>query len=195
MHGGGLPHFSGTDARGAWRGLNDAAKPASHQGSCKPCRFDGVNREQLLRIVDAVLPQSVVLPLAILGTAISTLVVATTFVPGGPLVPTWVVWPLFLGCFPVHLRSIRMLPLEHDFKQRLLDGPRGLLVVAAAIGACALVLMIHGFVTSQGNPERHGRAYYLRNHTELTRVSHSEYRYAERLLERSSAQPRFAFTF
>ena len=137
-----------------------------------------------LQILDAVLPRSVVLTLATLGAAVSALVVATTFVPGGPVVPTWIIWPLFLGCFPVHLRSIRVLPTEHAFKQRLLDSPRVLLVVATAIGACALLLMVHGLVTSQGNPERHGGGYYLRNHTELTRVSRAQYRSAERLGER-----------
>lgn len=124
-----------------------------------------------------------VLTLAILGAAVSALVVATTFVSGGPLVPTWVIWPLFLGCFPVHLRSVRILPTEHDFKRRLLESPRVVFVVAA-VGACAFLIVVHSLVTSHGNPERHGGAYYLRNHTELTRVSRAQYRYAERLGER-----------
>jgi hypothetical protein len=43
---------------------------------------------------------------------------------------------------------------------------------------------MHALFTTPGNPERHGTSYYLRDHSELTRVSRAENRYAERLVER-----------
>jgi hypothetical protein len=143
-----------------------------------------MSRERLLRIFDAVLPPAIALGLAVIGASLSTLVIATSLAPGGPLVPLWVAWPLFLGCFPVHFRSVRTLLLDRSgFKQRLLATPRTLFVPTVAM-ACAFALTTHGIVTVQGQPERHGSAYYLRNHTELTRVSRSDYRYAERVSER-----------
>jgi hypothetical protein len=142
-------------------------------------------RYRLLRAFDAVLPPSVALALAGGGATVSAFVVATTLPSGGPFVPTWVIWPLFLGCFPVHFRTVRTLVLgRNDLKERLLDTPRTLLAAAAVTGACAFAFFAHGLLTSRGNPERHGSAYFIRNHTELTRVSRSEYRYAERLTER-----------
>ncbi|MDQ2910205.1 MAG: hypothetical protein M3R39_04205 [Actinomycetota bacterium] len=97
----------------------------------------------------------------------------------------WTVWPLFLGCLPVHLRSARPLQIEGgEFSERLLDTPRGLLVSAALVGAGAFVLSAHGIFTAPGVPERHGSLDHLRDHTELTPVSRAQHRYAERMTER-----------
>jgi hypothetical protein len=104
-------------------------------------------------------------------------VVATTFAHRGPFVPDWVIWPLFIGCLAVHLPTLR----GHV---RLRSIPRGLVVPMAVVAVCAFALAMQAVLTSHGNPERHGNAYFLRDHTQLTRVSRSEYRYAERKEER-----------
>jgi quinol-cytochrome oxidoreductase complex cytochrome b subunit len=122
------------------------------------------------------------LALALVGAAISAVVVATTLPSGGPFVPTWVIWPLFVGCLLVHVQTVRTA--RADFKRRLLEAPRLLLAAAGLLAACVFALTMHALFTTRGNPERHGVGYYLRDHTELTRVSRAEYRYAERLVER-----------
>jgi hypothetical protein len=145
-------------------------------------------RAVLLRVFDAVLPPSAALALAVVGAAASAVVVAATLPGGGPFVPTWVIWPLFLGIFPVHARTVRTaLPDRDGFKLHLLAAPKPLLATAAVLAACTIPLVAHALLTLRGNPERHGSGYYLRNHAEVTRVSRSEYRYAERLLERNFA--------
>jgi hypothetical protein len=118
-----------------------------------------------------------VLRLAAVGAALSAVVVGTTLVPGGPFVPDWVIWPLFIGCLAVHLPALRG-------GARLRPTPRALVVPAAVLAVSAFALAMQAVLTSRGNPERHGNAYFLRDHTELTRVSRSEYRYAERKEER-----------
>jgi hypothetical protein len=142
-------------------------------------------RASLLRIFDAVLPPPAAFALAAVGATASAIVVVTTLPSGGPFLPTWVIWPLFLGIFPVHARTVRTaLPDRGNFKRHLLAAPRPLLAAAAVAVACTSPLIVHGLFTSRGNPERHGSGYYLRNHTEVTQVSRTEYRYEERLLER-----------
>jgi hypothetical protein len=151
-------------------------------------------RARLLRVFDAVFPAPAALSLAVAGATASAAVVATTLAPGGPLLPTWVTWPLFLGIFPVHLRTVRTLLLERaDLKARVFAKPRALLVPAATLVACAFVLSMQAVLTMRGNPERHGNGYYLDRHGALTRVSRSEYRYAERELERVFAGLAFVF--
>lgn len=118
-----------------------------------------------------------VLRLAVIGAAASTIVVATTFAPGGPFVPDWVIWPIFIGCLAVHVPTFRG-------GARLRASPRALVVPTAVVAVCAFALAMQAVLTSRGNPERHGNAYFLRNHTELTHVSRSEYHYAERKEER-----------
>lgn len=142
-------------------------------------------RARLLAVFDVVFPAQAALGLALAGGAISATVVASTLPSGGPFVPTWVTWPLFVGIFPVQFRTVRTLLLERaDLKTRVFGKPRAVLLPAATLVACAFVLSMQVVLTMRGNPERHGSAYYLRNHTELTRVSRSEYRYAERQEER-----------
>jgi hypothetical protein len=144
-----------------------------------------MSRTGLLRVFDAVLPASVVLPLAVAGTAASAVVAGSTLASDGPIISPVAAVPLFAGMFVVHARSVRtLLPERGRFKQRLLGVPRPILAPAVALAACAFVLGLHAVITSPGQPERHGDAYYVRNHTELTRVSRGEYRYAERLQER-----------
>jgi hypothetical protein len=122
-----------------------------------------------------------VLALALVGAAISAVVAATTLPSNGPFVPTWVTWPLLVGCLLVHVQTVRTA--RDDFKWRLLETPRPILVTAGLLAACVFTLTMHALFTTRGNPERHGTA-YLRDHSELTRVSRAEYRYAERLVER-----------
>jgi hypothetical protein len=125
------------------------------------------------------------LVLATAGAAVCAVVVASTLASGGPIFRAWVIWPLFIGFFPFQFGAVRTLRRERfELKDRLLSAPRPLLVLVAALGACAFALSMQSLLTSRGNPERHGNGYYLRNHTELTRVSRSEYRYAEREIER-----------
>lgn len=116
------------------------------------------------------------------GAVASIVVVATTLPSGGPFVPTWVIWALFPGCILVHLQTVRVA--RFDLKQRLLGRPRPILVAAAVLGACALASTLQALAATHGYPERHGNRYYLRNHNELTQVSRSEYRYAEREIQR-----------
>src|SRR5438045_3166301 len=100
-----------------------------------------VMRDPLLHIFDAVLPARVALVLAVAGAGVTAVVVATTLVPSGPLVPTWVSWPLFLGIFPVHFRTVRKLLLERsDLKMQVLSAPKQLRIPLAALVACAFAL-------------------------------------------------------
>jgi hypothetical protein len=122
-----------------------------------------------------------VLALAAVGVVASAALFVSTFPSGGPFAPDWTIWPVFVGCIAIHLPAIR---IRGGFELRLADTPRAVLVPAAVVGVCAFVLAPQTAVTARGNPERHGRGYYLRNHTELTRVSRAEYRYAERKLQR-----------
>jgi hypothetical protein len=151
-------------------------------------------RIRVLRVFDVVFPAQAALAVALVGAAGSAVLVATTLPPGGPFVPTWVTWPLFLGFFPVQFRTVRTLVLERlDLKARLFGRPRALLVPAATLVACAFVLSMQAVLTMHGNPERHGNGYYLDSHGALTRVSRSEYRYAQRELERLFAGLSFVF--
>ena len=125
------------------------------------------------------------------GAASCAVVVATTLPSGGPFVPTWVIWALFPGSILIHVQTVRVARI--DFKQRVLETPRPLLAPAVVLGACAFALSMHAVVTMLGVPERHDNRYYLRNHTELTRVSRSEYRYAEREIERLFCGIAFVF--
>jgi hypothetical protein len=115
------------------------------------------------------------------GAVASAAVFSTTFVPGGPLVPDWVIWPVFIGCLAVHLETVRGLRSRRAEVARDFRKPRKALALVAAV---AFALSMHAVLTLHGSPEQHGSAYYLRNHTELTRVSRAEYRYAERQEER-----------
>jgi hypothetical protein len=151
-------------------------------------------RTRVLRVFDALFPVQAALVIAVVGAAASAVVLTTTLPSGGPFVPTWVTWPLFLGFFPVHFRTVRTLVLERsDLRARLFDRPRALLVPAASLVACAFVLSMQAALTMHGNPEHHGNGYYLDSHGALTRVSRSEYRYAERELERLFAGLAFVF--
>ena len=142
-------------------------------------------RHRLLRLFDAVFPSPVALAVALAGTTAAAVVVATTLPSDGPFLPDWVIWPIFLGLFPVHARTVRaVLPKRRDLRAYFLSAPRPLLVAATVAAACTFALVMHAVATARGNPERHRGGYYLRNHTDLTRVSRSEYRYAERLEER-----------
>jgi hypothetical protein len=120
--------------------------------------------------------------LALVGAAVSAVVIATTLPSDGPFVPTWVTWPLFVGCLLVHVQTVRTA--RDDLKRRLLETPRPILVTAGLLAACVFTLTMHALLTTRGNPERHGTGYYLRDHSELTQVSRAEYGYAERLVER-----------
>jgi glucan phosphoethanolaminetransferase (alkaline phosphatase superfamily) len=112
---------------------------------------------------------------------VSAVVVTTTLDPGGPVVGDWVIWPLFLGCIAVLMATVLAFRDRRDELTRRLREARKMVVVVAV---AAFVLAMQAVLTNRGNPERHGAAYYLRNHTELTRVSRAEYRYAERKEQR-----------
>jgi hypothetical protein len=118
---------------------------------------------------------------AAVGAIASAAVVASTLVPGGPLAPHWVIWPLFAGCIAINAETARAFASRRtELTQRLRETPRPLFLIAAAVFA----LSMQAVLTSHGSPERRGHAYYLRNHTELTLVSRAEFRYAERKEER-----------
>jgi hypothetical protein len=121
------------------------------------------------------------LAVALLGAPASATVFATTFVPGGPLVADWVIWPLAVGSIAVHLETVRTYRSRRaELTRALRETPKGLVAAAMVVFA----LSMQAVLTGHGSPERQGHAYFLRNHTELRPVSRAEYRYAERKEER-----------
>jgi hypothetical protein len=146
-----------------------------------------------LRGFDTLLPPPVALVLASVGATVSAIVVASTLIANGPLIAAWTVVPLFLGIFPIHVRSVRLLLPDRDLKKRLLAAPRLLLVGAGLAGAITFPLVMHGVFTLGGQPERHANRYYVDNHGDSRRVSRSEYRYSERLEERIFAGAALVF--
>ena len=112
--------------------------------------------------------------------------VASTLPSNGPFVGQYVIWPVFLGALLLNGLTVirfaerRSLPV----KRYVVLAPLWLLAAAVIAGGFAEPLAAHALFEGRGEPERHGKRYYLRNHTELTRVSRAEYRYAERLDQR-----------
>jgi hypothetical protein len=111
------------------------------------------------------------------GALLSVLVLASTFSPGAPLLPVWLIWIVFVPIFPLHVRSVLILR-EGGFPRALLALPRAVLVPSVALALALFGVGMYSIATAGGVPERHGDNYYLRNHTELTPVSHATYLHA-----------------
>ncbi len=128
-----------------------------------------------------------------LGAFAAVALVLASVVATYPLYPQWVVIAVFVAIFPVQFRTVfagRDLMGRARFKKE--SGrffwpwpvPRWLAqaILAAYAAEAALVLLSLPTMFGGGNPERHGRGYYLDDHGALTQVSESRY-YAQEIAQ------------
>jgi hypothetical protein len=134
---------------------------------------------------------------ALVGSIATVFVALTTLVPGAPLLPEWAFIPVFVGVFPVHFRSVRVLIADPraGAPGRMIGAlrPRGLRLLVVVLFAGAAFLAATSLITLRGQPERHGDQYYLRNHTDLIPVSRAEYFDAIALEQRGFVSIAFVF--
>ncbi len=126
------------------------------------------------------------LRLSAAGLAAELAIPLTTVTPGVPVVPTAVVILLFLGCFPIHFRTVAVLITRTGGRIRP-DALRDLVdpvPVAARVGflaffVAAWVITAASFAHLGGQPTAsHGR-YFLNDHGSLLPVTHQAYLHAQ----------------
>jgi hypothetical protein len=134
---------------------------------------------RLYGLVDRCLPRRLVLATAGVGALAAAAVALTTIVPGAPLLPEWVWIPIFVGVFPVHIRTVRVaitIP-KRSLRLRQLTGHVSftgrLVVLATVIGA--LVLWVSAMRGLPGQPVQSGGRYYLNEHGDYIAVTRAQY--------------------
>lgn len=118
------------------------------------------------------------------GAVVTALIVASTFLPGAPLVPLALVFVLFVGVFPVFAAA-----LAGARRQRGQDPSAGSLSpVVRKVGFCGLVaaFAIAGLSIDQlpGQPTLENGRYYYDDHGQLIPTTASGYRHGQALEER-----------
>jgi len=142
----------------------------------------------LANLTDRLLTRRRVLIVAVVASVATFSLVASSFLPGAPYFPDWLIWLVFPPLFVVHSRTVLVSTRRSARRSALADElrsrPRPLLALAALLAAFAGGIGMYSILTATGVPERHDHTYYLRNHTDLTRVSYSTYRHAIAVDER-----------
>jgi hypothetical protein len=135
------------------------------------------------------------LGLSVFGLTAELLIAASTLLPHAPVVPQWAPFALIAGIFVVHLRSVVLLV---ERRRGLgISGFRGLPLRAmvagipkpVTVGFIGLFLFawlvgLSSIAHIGGQPTQIGSRFYLSDHGDLIRVSHSAYLHALVLQQR-----------
>jgi hypothetical protein len=126
-----------------------------------------------------------VLALASAALAIELAIYATTFLPGGALVPQAVVFALFVAVFPLHLRSVLgLIRLRLDPRTLLgyLPKPQATGLIAVVLGVIGVSLLNPGHL--RGQPEHRNGQYYFNQHGSLISTDKPGYQRGVKLQDR-----------